>query len=482
MMSPLATCATIDDTVDIHYPTTVHAITHDLICTPTQHVNNDSSQFGIRVCRRTSSSVSTRTTAEPYVLQGYTDAVTALAISTSSPRPSCWMFRSLQSYSGTSMKHWTILDEMKQEESLHDDDDTQRIMPCGRVLPIQYPIHKCAISPSADYIAVASNRTVMVISVETAQVVAQLQGHTSSITAIQFLSHNPQLLLTASHDRTFKLWSLTALSLLYDSSILNAPIMELSVHPTSNRFAIGMSDGTVRLYEIRFDASNHTTTHCRLINTRSMSATVEQIKADAATIKLNEQKRKALEQSKRIVRADRRHSPIMLTNNQPANDEVDTDIEDNDDIDGDELNKHIIIGLYFITIQPATTAKSPADLRSTDDSYDEKEQLKPAALSLPLESPKRSLMQTTAAKSKQSLKQNSKLQTRQLKPSNKSIEQSPPRSRTNSVVIAAEGLRSVDEQYSLIIVTPQTLSVISLRTLALTHHHTFIQPQNSSQR
>ena len=138
--------------------------------------------------------------------------------------------------------------------------------PCGRVLAIAYgDIHACSFSPAGDMLAMALTRDgidlAMVLSVEQGIAMAELEGHCAAINHVEFVpardEEAPTLVLTASDDRTFKVWDLQSRTMLYSSPIVSSsPFTSLSVDPNNARFALGSEDGKIRIYAL---PSGHST-------------------------------------------------------------------------------------------------------------------------------------------------------------------------------------------------------------------------------
>ncbi|ETV99691.1 hypothetical protein, variant [Aphanomyces invadans] len=102
---------------------------------------------------------------------------------------------------------------------------------------------------SGGLVALAYHTQVEIVTVQLKEVFVTLEGHLAKITAIRFDSLQPHVLITASEDRTFKVWDLADQSLRYQSAVLSAhSILALAVNPLTSDICVGFADGTVRIF------------------------------------------------------------------------------------------------------------------------------------------------------------------------------------------------------------------------------------------
>ncbi|OQR82105.1 hypothetical protein THRCLA_11123 [Thraustotheca clavata] len=99
-------------------------------------------------------------------------------------------------------------------------------------------------------IAIALFSEVQVIQVQTSALFVTLEGHMSKITTCLFHPLKPHVLVTASEDRTFKVWDLSNQKLIYQSAILSAySILHLCIHPSTGDIACAFGDGQLRVFD-----------------------------------------------------------------------------------------------------------------------------------------------------------------------------------------------------------------------------------------
>ncbi|KAF0709471.1 Aste57867_5910 [Aphanomyces stellatus] len=87
-------------------------------------------------------------------------------------------------------------------------------------------------------------------NLETVALVQQLKGHTEKVWAVQWSLHAPDLLASASQDRTVHLWDVRATS----PSVIETPFAALAVawHPKQEHvFTTGLEDGSIYSFDMR---------------------------------------------------------------------------------------------------------------------------------------------------------------------------------------------------------------------------------------
>ena len=114
-----------------------------------------------------------------------------------------------------------------------------------------------AVSDDGSYLAIGLGHDVIVMETATHQPTCRLEGHASVINAMAFFHpHRSHALVTVSDDRTFKVWDCDEQALLYQSGVVaSAPLLSVAVDPNMPCFALGASDGSLRVY--RYEESRH---------------------------------------------------------------------------------------------------------------------------------------------------------------------------------------------------------------------------------
>lgn len=112
-------------------------------------------------------------------------------------------------------------------------------------------VQYCAFNPTDSLIAVCSGFEVIILQATRQSKVAVLEGHNGIVTAAEFCPHYSSTLVSISEDRTFKVWNLEDLTLVYQSPILTAsPFLSVSMSLTEPHVAIGAADGVVREFDL----------------------------------------------------------------------------------------------------------------------------------------------------------------------------------------------------------------------------------------
>ncbi|KAJ8602344.1 hypothetical protein CTAYLR_004228 [Chrysophaeum taylorii] len=75
----------------------------------------------------------------------------------------------------------------------------------------------------------------------------RLEGHRGRVAALAFLAEPPNLLASASEDRTFRVWDFAARACVYESFVVSAPLVGIAT--TEARLAVAANNGRVWVHE-----------------------------------------------------------------------------------------------------------------------------------------------------------------------------------------------------------------------------------------
>ncbi|XP_011671118.2 WD repeat-containing protein 27 [Strongylocentrotus purpuratus] len=108
-----------------------------------------------------------------------------------------------------------------------------------------------AFNPDDNLVALCVENEVLILDAQKERLDMRLEGHTALVTCAEFCLHSPDTVVSASEDRTFKVWDIATQCLIYQSSIISAsPFLCLAIDPYSQCVALGTTDGQVRMYDL----------------------------------------------------------------------------------------------------------------------------------------------------------------------------------------------------------------------------------------
>ncbi|PVD27117.1 hypothetical protein C0Q70_12268 [Pomacea canaliculata] len=175
--------------------------------------------------------------AEPLSLIGHTKAVSALCFSHDEPVLLC-------SAADDYVIVWNI------RKCQHDF--AKQLKVTGNVVVVR-PGTTTYISFSldAEHIALCVDSVVKIASVSKAKIVAELASHQAKVTAAEFCPHYIGTLVSISDDRTFKVWNVQDVSVLYHSQIItSSPLISISMNKAEPHVAVGSAGGVVKVFDL----------------------------------------------------------------------------------------------------------------------------------------------------------------------------------------------------------------------------------------
>lgn len=138
------------------------------------------------------------------------------------------------------------------------DGDLRVIDPNSRTLvkkfSYQMPILDVALLPNGDTLVLGTaTGAILHCDLQTGKVKQRLEGHSSTVHSVAFVDSNR--VLSASHDRTLRLWSLSSGLAERVFSGHTAAVHELRLFPTMDRFVSSSADGTARIWDLNSNRS-----------------------------------------------------------------------------------------------------------------------------------------------------------------------------------------------------------------------------------
>ncbi|XP_038078106.1 WD repeat-containing protein 27-like isoform X2 [Patiria miniata] len=143
---------------------------------------------------------------------------------------------------------YIIVWNVEQARNTYDLGDQIRGQIIGQCLGhVQY----CSFSYDDALVAVCIGCEVLILDSKVERLDTTLEGHMAPVTCAEFCPYHPATLVSVSEDRTFKIWDITRGCLVYQSCIISAsPFLSLAMNTNSECFAVGSSDGQVRIFDL----------------------------------------------------------------------------------------------------------------------------------------------------------------------------------------------------------------------------------------
>ncbi|ODV58507.1 snoRNA-binding rRNA-processing protein PWP2 [Ascoidea rubescens DSM 1968] len=109
-----------------------------------------------------------------------------------------------------------------------------------------------AVDPSGEVVCAASEDTyeIYVWSVQTSQILETLAGHEGPVSYLAFGSENSSVLVSASWDKTIRIWNIFSRSQQVEPFQLYADVLALAMRPDSKQVAVSTIDGQISFWDI----------------------------------------------------------------------------------------------------------------------------------------------------------------------------------------------------------------------------------------
>ncbi|XP_041107264.1 WD repeat-containing protein 27 [Polyodon spathula] len=108
-----------------------------------------------------------------------------------------------------------------------------------------------SMSPDDGTVAACTDAKIYMLNSKYEEVFTILEGHLGSVTAAEFCSWQPDILVSVSEDRTFKVWNQINGEVLYQSAVLSAsPLLSLCLSEEHKQLITGSGDGQVWVFSL----------------------------------------------------------------------------------------------------------------------------------------------------------------------------------------------------------------------------------------
>lgn len=102
-----------------------------------------------------------------------------------------------------------------------------------------------------DHLAACVDKSIYIYHTKNKKHLATLEGHDSQVSGAEFSPFYDSTLISISHDRTFKIWGLSSMTLLFQSGIISSSaFISISCNPFNNSVAFGTADGIIRVFDL----------------------------------------------------------------------------------------------------------------------------------------------------------------------------------------------------------------------------------------
>ncbi|XP_017268277.1 WD repeat-containing protein 27 [Kryptolebias marmoratus] len=119
---------------------------------------------------------------------------------------------------------------------------------------------------SDERVAACSGSNIHVLSSKRQEVICTLTGHLGPLTSAEFCPWNRNILVSASEDRTFKVWDLETKAVLYQSFVLSAsPLLSVLFVEKDGLLITGSADGQLWCFSLGDDHKCHLVTKMDLV-------------------------------------------------------------------------------------------------------------------------------------------------------------------------------------------------------------------------
>ncbi|KAK7488017.1 hypothetical protein BaRGS_00020762 [Batillaria attramentaria] len=175
--------------------------------------------------------------SEPLSLVGHKRSVVALSFSHDEPLLLC----------SAADDHVIVWNVRKCQQQMARNEQVR-----GAVI-LSHPgdVSHVSFSVDAELVAVCVDCVVKIVSISQATVVAELAGHGAKVTGAEYCPHYASTLVTISDDRTFKVWNVKDLSLIYQSTIVaSTPLITMCMNAAEPHVAIGTAGGVIKIFDL----------------------------------------------------------------------------------------------------------------------------------------------------------------------------------------------------------------------------------------